>query len=357
MQRLLCLQLAPGRAALREPRAACTQTSYPTPAVATAFACVLRPGAIVAVTFGMPDIGGVALVVLALHLGDRLVTALTLSRSGRRGDGNRRGAQVGGGSVCDVPVSPLVSVCSHGRGNGDCFGDCGHSAPRWKCGPCCLRHLRAGAAALGLLASPVIITWLADWRSHDYLLIYSGYNYDLSELLRRFGEWYGWGVAVAALAASAILFRLNPENRPLRLTIVSGIIAGALQLHVQSPSLQHFYLVLPLLTATFALALVALRSDWRSVMCAELPSLIATLTPIGGVTLCRLHIADRRATASPARRTCPNLMRLNGWIAAHDVAPATLLRARFQCDCLGRSRWRALAIHIPAVAPVRRGKE
>ncbi len=288
-------------------------------AVATGLACLVAPGAITAVAFGMPDLGGVALVVLALALSDRLLAALEFPSQRAEKAAIKAAVRLAATLFAMFLFRRWYLFAAAGIGAALAL-ELAFRARRIKNLRAVAVSAAAGAAALAVFSAPVALAWLGDWRSHDYAAIYAGYNYDVAELLRRFGAWYGLAPAAAAIFAAGVLAFVDPGNRPLRLTIVSCLVAGALQLRVQSPSLQHFYLVLPLLTAPIgALALLVLRKDWRRVAFVGAAFAAATLSPLGPLVGAGALLPTASLPPAP-RADLSDLLRLRGWIETHASA-------------------------------------
>jgi hypothetical protein len=249
-------------------------------ALATAFALAASPGAMTLVTLGMPDIGALALVVAGLFLSERLARLLALP-PGREDWVEAQAIQTGLKLAACLfamflfrrwyPFSALgllaasaieIALLAVRRGRGF----------RWR------RAVAAGSAGglmLLALVMPVMIDWLPDWRGHDYPAIYAAYDYDLAELTRRIGDFFGFAIPMAALASAALLAMRRCNHRLLRLTLISSAIAFAAMLHVQSPGPHHLNLLVPALTAPIgAAALVALERR-RSAALAALIALLA----------------------------------------------------------------------------------
>ena len=94
-------------------------------AFALAAVVAAYPFGVVVAARGMPDIGGLALFVLALRLADRLAGALAQPTADERRGAKTR-LRAGADAVCDVPVPALVRF----RGGGDPAGAGGGSRRR-----------------------------------------------------------------------------------------------------------------------------------------------------------------------------------------------------------------------------------
>ena len=278
--------------------------------IAALAVCVAAPGLASLIAMGMPDIGGVALTVLALELARRL--ALRLSEQ-------NAGAPI---ALAVQLVATLFLMFLFRRWY--LFASAGVAtalslelAALAFAGRLRRRELLTAGAAAGLvglaLSAPVAIVWLNDLQSHDYALIYAGYNYGLSTLLTYFGDLYGVAILALAGCACATLFAIRLDNAPLRLTLVASLTAAALQLRVQSPALHHMYLILPLLTAPVAaVALLAPRPAAFAGL-AVLASL--TLSPAAAL-VAPAHWLPRILPAPSPRPDLTELLRIRSWIDA-----------------------------------------
>jgi hypothetical protein len=285
-------------------------------ALATGFALAAAPSAMTLVTLGMPDIGGLALVVAGLFLVERIARLIALPRGREQWverQAMRTGLQLAAclfamflfrryfafsalGLIAALGVE--IALLAANR----------RAEFRW-------RAAIASGAATGLtlmaLILPVLIDWLQDWRSHDYGAIYAAYNYDLAELTRRIADFFGFAIPAAALASAVFLAMRCSNHRLLRLTLVASALAFAAMLHVQSPGAHHLLLLAPALTAPIgAAALLLFDRGWRGKILAPLALAAVALTPSGSGL-------SRQAQLPAPRSDAAELARLRDWIDAH----------------------------------------
>jgi hypothetical protein len=235
---------------------------------------------------GMPDVGGLILVVVALRLAERLARLLALPRGhdARVAPMTRRVAvalaltffamfafrrwyafaAVGIAAMLGVEVA-LVAF-ARGRG----FG--------WK------EAIAAGALGgltLLALASPVVVAWLPNLSAHDYGSAYAAYRKPPDVFLRQLGDWVGLLPALAALAGAAFLWLRSADRRLLRLTLGGATVAAFLFLRVQTPYIHHLYLIAPAIVAPVAGALMIAFARAPRVALAALAGLcLLTLSPL-----------------------------------------------------------------------------
>lgn len=270
---------------------------------------------------GMPDIGGVALMVWALDRADRLMDAFAAGGPGEAADERaalRGGLQLAAAlfalflfrrwylfAAAGIVLSLGLELARLALARG--------SSWRWRSA---LASGALGGLALLALAAPVILDWLPQWRAHDYSSIYAGYDYGWAELLRRLGDWYGWAVIALSALAAVFLAARKLDNRPLRMTLASGVAAFGLQISVQSPGVHHSYLLLPAFAAPLgAGALLALRGRARlSAVCA-LGLAALTLTPIAQALPAAGWLPTLAIPPAP-RSDLSELSRLRDWTDA-----------------------------------------
>ncbi|WP_373506871.1 hypothetical protein [Thiocapsa sp.] len=114
--------------------------------------------------------------------------------------------------------------------------------------------IKATTAAVTLIATATLslLSWvLFDWTSrledHEYAALYTAYArpiaVDLDNFLRQFG------IVVPALSILLLILSLflKFDRRLLFFVVVPSVVGALLFLQVQSPSLQHYYLLMPLL--------------------------------------------------------------------------------------------------------------
>ena len=330
-------------------------------ALATGVALAASPAAMTLVTLGMPDIGGLALVVAGLFLIERLARLLALPR-GREDWVQKQAIKTGlklaaclfamfvfrrwyAFSALGLIAALGVEIAILGVRRGAGF--------RWR------TTVAAGATSgltLFALMSPVLVDWLPDWRSHDYRAIYAAYDYDLAELTRRIGDFFGFAIPVAALASAAFL-ATRGNRRLLRLTLVSSAIAFAAMLHVQSPGPHHLYLLVPALTAPIgAAALVAFERRRRATLAALAALGALALTP-AAIAFPGLAATQRPSFPPAPRADVAELARLRGWIDAH-ASPerryCVLASNEAASGVLVDQLWQLDPVRAPAVGPAQR---
>jgi hypothetical protein len=254
-------------------------------AIATCAAFAAYPTGMAVAARGMPDIGGLVLVVASLRLCDRLARLLAL----RPGHDAKIGQLVRRASLA-------LALCLFGMflfRRWYVFAAAGvllmlafevailvvakRAQFRW-------REATSAAALGGLalfaLAAPVLIDWLPNPGRHDYVAIYVAYQKDLSFLIAETFDWYGALLLVAAICCAVFLSLRSNDGRLLRLTCGASLIACLLFLHVQSPMMHHAYLLTPAFAAPIAAAILVLFERNKLVAIVALAALAGfTLTP------------------------------------------------------------------------------
>jgi hypothetical protein len=272
------------------------------------------PFAVVVAARGMPDIGGLALYVLALRLADRLARALALKTGRGRDFARKLGfalaltlfamflyrrwyafAAVGIGVALGLEIATLA--LRRGR----------HFA--WR---------EAGlAAAIGLLTllgllAPVLADWMQDPAAHDYARMYAAYRKTPAQLAEACGDWVGFGVLVLALAGAGFFVL---RGRLARMTLAAAVVSALLFLRVQSPYPHHFYLLAPALAVFVAAPLIELFARSRLAGAAALAALAAaTLTPAGA--LAPRGVFPVAGWPRAPRADLAELARLKNWVDA-----------------------------------------
>jgi hypothetical protein len=285
-------------------------------ALGVAAVFIAFPAGMAVAARGMPDVGGLVLVVCALRLADRLARLLALP-----GGHDARVAPLARRVALALALS-LFAMFAFRRWYA--FATAGIAimvaievlsvavrAParfRWKDAAAA-----AALAALTLLAllSPVIVNWLPNLGSHDYARSYAAYRKPPEVFLRELGDWIGLLPALAALGGAALLWTRLADRRLLRLTLGSAAITAALFLRIQTPYVHHLDLVAPAIAAPVA----------ASSKCAAPPP----WRPSGPAALAREASRARRSrpgsSASPAR--CPPT-------PVSPLSPARRTRLRYQ---------------------------
>ena len=120
--------------------------------------------------------------------------------------------------------------------------------PRWH--ELCRDLALATAAALLTViatATPVLVKWALHWGSHGYAEAYAGYWFDWSITFAGFKDEFGL-LLPALCGLFAVVSLLRGRERSLLVILVLGTGIGVLGFrHIQSPSVQHYYLLMPLL--------------------------------------------------------------------------------------------------------------
>ena len=296
--------------------------AWPVLALAAGAAFAAYPTGMAVVARGMPDIGGLVLVVAALRLSERLARLLALPP----GHDARVGALVRRVTLAlalslfamflfrrwytfaaaGILATLALEVAALAMRRGARF--------RW-------RDAAAAAALGGLvlfaLCAPILVDWLPDPGTHDYVTIYAAYRKSAAVLVADLFDWYGAGLLAVAGACVALLALRPGDRRLLRLTCGATAIAAALFLRVQSPAIHHVYLLTPLFAASIGAAILVLFGRRRVVALAALAGLAAvTLTPAAsGWT--PPGFAPTAGRPPAPRSDLAELARLKGWIATH----------------------------------------
>jgi len=299
----------------RKPDAALSIFALAIVAVAAAY-----PTGIAVAARGMPDIGGLALYVLALRLADRLACALSLPLGHeeivRRLVGRlacalaltffamflfRRWYAF---AVLGISAMLALEVAAVALRRGSEFRrrDFLHAAS-------------IGALLLIGLMSPVIVDWSQNPAAHDYASIYAAYRKPTAIFLGLIGDWFGWAILALAAIGAALLFARSKQGRLGRLTLGAAAIAAALFLRVQTPAAHHAYLVAPALTAFVAAPILLLLAQARRAGVVALAALaLATFTPLGALAPKGAFPIGGRPHAP--REDLAELARLKAWVDA-----------------------------------------
>jgi hypothetical protein len=308
------------RRATRQRPAAIGRPAIAGLAVCAAFAAY--PTGMAVVARGMPDIGGLVLVVASLRLSDRLARLLALpgGHDARVGQLVRR-------------VSLALALCLFGM----------FLFRRWYAfaavGVLAMLALEAvflavrrgakfrwreaiSAAALGglvllALGAPVLIDWLPDPGAHDYVTIYAAYRKEPSVVGAELFDWCGAALLGAAVCCAILLGVRSSDRRLLRLTCGSTLIAALLFLRVQSPAVHHAYLLTPAFAASIgAVILILFERSKRAALMALMGLAAFTLTP--AVSSWAPRGLAPTAGQPPAPRTdLAELARLKAWVDAN----------------------------------------
>ena len=286
-------------------------------AMAAVFAAY--PFGVVVAARGMPDIGGLALVVVALRLADRLAHALSL-RGRARGSLSlivrklafalaltlfamflfRRWYAFAAAAVL-IALSAEVAVAALRQ----------RARFRWRDAAlaACL-----GALTFAALLAPVLADWLPNPSAHDYARMYAAYRKTPAALAQAVGDWCGFAMLGLALAGGVFMLA-RAQTRFVRLTFVTGPLAALLFLRVQSPYPHHLYLLAPFVALFVAAPLTRLYAGSKPAGLAALAMLATlTLTPAGAM-LPRGWFPTAGVPHAP-RADMAELRRLKDWVDA-----------------------------------------
>jgi hypothetical protein len=302
-------------------RAGLARSAQPAIALALGVAAVLvaYPAAMAVGARGMPDVGGLVLVVCALRLAERLSRLLAL----REGQGARVQPMIRrvalalaltlyamfafrrwyAFAAAGIVIVLALEVGSIALARGARF--------RWKDA-----ITAAALSALTLLAllSPVLIDWAPNLSAHDYGSSYAGYRKPPDVFLRELGDWVGMIPALAALAGVAFLWARSRDTRLLRLTLGACAVASALFLRIQTPYIHHLDLIAPAIVvpiAASAMLLVARASRFALLGVAALGAI--TLSPLAAALNPR-GLAPIAGLPRAPRADLDELERLKDWV-------------------------------------------
>ncbi len=283
---------------------------------------VAFPAAFAVAARGMPDVGGLVLVVCALRLAERLVRLLTL----RHGFDARVKPMIRRVALAlalalyamfafrrwyafaamGIVIILALEVGSIALRRGASF--------RW------LDAVTAAAlCALTLLAlvSPVLLDWAPNLGAHDYAQTYAGYRKPPDVFLHELGDWVGLIPALAALAAAAFLWARSRDKRLLRFTLGASAIGAALFLRIQTPYIHHLDLIAPAIVAPIAASLMVLFASAPRFALLGLTALAAiTLSPLAAA-LNSGGLAPIAGLPRAPRADLDELKRLKDWVDGH----------------------------------------
>jgi hypothetical protein len=280
---------------------------------------VAFPTAFAVAARGMPDVGGLVLVVCALRLAERLARLLTL----RHGLDTRVKPMIR--RVALALALALYAMFAFRRWYAfAATGIVGMLA--LEIGSIALRRgasfrwrdatTAAALGALTLLAlmSAVLVDWAPNLGAHDYAQAYAGYRKPPDVFLRELGDWVGLLPALAALAGAALLWARSRDKRLLRLTLGASAIATALFLRIQTPYIHHLDLIAPAIVAPVAASLMVLFASAPRFALLGLTALAAiTLTPLA-VVLNPSGLAPIAGLPRGPRPDLDELKRLKDWV-------------------------------------------
>jgi hypothetical protein len=324
---LLALYAAPAALALAilardcTRRAGLARDAQPTIVLALGVAAVFVafPAAFAVAARGMPDVGGLVLIVCALKLAERLARLLALGQghNARVKPMIRRVAVAlaltlyamfafrrwYAFAAAGIVVMLALELCSIAVTRGARF--------RW---PDAVAAAALGALTLLALLSPVLVDWAPNLSAHDYARTYAGYRKPPNVVLRELGDWVGLIPALAALTGAALLWARSRDRRLLRLTLGGAAIAAALFLHVATPYIHHLDLIAPAIAAPIAAALMLLFARAPRVALLGVAALGAiTLSPFAAA-LNPLGLAPIAGLPRAPRADLDELKRLKDWV-------------------------------------------
>ncbi len=280
---------------------------------------VAYPAAFAVTARGMPDVGGLVLVVCALKLAERLVRLLGL-RGGREASVRPM--------IRRVALALALSLYAM------------FAFRRWyafaavgivlmlalEIAPIALRQgarfrwrdaiTAAALAALTLLAllSPVLVDWAPNLGVHDYARTYAGYRKPAGEFLRELVDWVGIIPALAAFAAAAWLWTHSPRGRLLRMTLGAAGVAAVLFLRIATPYIHHLDLIAPVIVVPVAASLMLLFARAPRMALLGMAALGAvTLSPLAAA-LNPLGLAPIAGAPRAPRADLDELKRLKDWV-------------------------------------------
>ena len=288
-------------------------------ALGVAAVFVAYPSAFAVAARGMPDVGGLVLVVCALKLAERLGRLLAL-RQGLNARVQpivrrvavalaltlyamfafRRWYAFAGAGIV-VMLALEVGVIAFRRG------------ARFRLNDAVLATALGSLTLLALL-SPVLVDWAPNLSAHDYAQTYAGYRKPTDAFLRELGDWVGLVPALAAVAGAASLWARSRDKRLLRLTLGGAAVAAALFLRIQTPYIHHLDLIAPAVVAPIAASLMlffAARSGAALIALAALGAV--TLSPLAAA-LNPLGLAPIAGLPRAPRADLDELRRLKDWV-------------------------------------------
>jgi hypothetical protein len=224
---------------------------------------VAYPAAMAVAARGMPDVGGLVLVVCALKLAERLARLLALRQGlGARVEPMTRRVAIAlaltlyamfafrrwyAFAAAGIVVMLALEVGSIALKKGARF--------RRKDA---VMAAAIGALTLLALLSPVLTDWAPNFGAHDYAQTYAGYRKPPDVFVRELGDWVGLIPALVALAGAAFLWARSRDKRLLRLTLGAAAVAGVLFLRIQTPYIHHLDLIAPAIVVPIAASLMLL---------------------------------------------------------------------------------------------------
>jgi hypothetical protein len=301
-------------------RAGLARDSQPAIVLALGVAAVFvaHPAAMAVAARGMPDVGGLVLVVCALRLAERLARLLAL-REGLDANVKPMIRRVAVAlaltlyamfafrrwyafAAAGIVVMLALEVGSTALKRGARF--------RWNDA---VTAAALGALTLLALLSPVLFDWAPNFSAHDYAQSYAGYRKPLDVFLRELGDWVGLIPAITALAGAAFIWTRSREKRLLRLTFGASAVAGVLFLRIQTPYIHHLDLIAPAIVVPIAASLMLLFASAPRFPLLGVVALGAiTLSPLAA-PLNPLGLAPIAGLPRAPRADLDELARLKDW--------------------------------------------
>jgi hypothetical protein len=279
---------------------------------------VAYPAAFAVAARGMPDVGGLALVVCALKLADRLARVLALRQGHARIEPMTRRVVIAlaltlyamfafrrwyAFAAAGIVLMLALEVGSVALSKGVRF--------RWQDA---VAAAALGALTLLALLSPVLVDWAPNFGAHDYAQTYAGYRKPPEVFLRELGDWVGLLPELAALAGAAFLWARSRDYRLMRLTVGGAAIAAALFLRIQTPYIHHLDLIAPAIVVPIAAALMLLFANAPRLALLAVAALGAiTLSPLAAA-LSPLGLAPIAGLPRAPRADLDELGRLKDWV-------------------------------------------
>jgi hypothetical protein len=290
-------------------------------ALGVAAVFVAYPAAMAVAARGMPDVGGLVLVVCALKLAERLARLLALREGlGARVEAMTRRVALAlaltvyamfvfrrwyAFAAAGIVVMLALEVASIALKRGARF--------RWREA---VMAAALGALTLIALLSPVLVDWAPNVGAHDYANTYAGYRKPPDVFLRELGDWIGLIPALAALTGVGFLWTRSRDTRLLRLTLGAATVAGALFLRIQTPYIHHLDLVAPAIVVPIAASLMILFKRAPRAGLLGVAALGAiTLSPLASA-LHPLGLTPIAGLPRAPRADLDELRRLKDWVDA-----------------------------------------
>lgn len=109
-----------------------------------------------------------------------------------------------------------------------------------------LAAITAGALTAILALSVLILDWIKDVGAHNYANLYSSYANSLATDQDEFIASFGLVPVLCAIVFAVAALKFNSNRRLLFILYVSSMVSATAFLQVQSPALQHYYLLMPI---------------------------------------------------------------------------------------------------------------